>query len=81
VLGCEGTYFLNVDLAASGIAADDRAFCDRAVRECGVAAIPISAFYAEDPVRNVIRLCFAKQPATLDAGVAALARARRLFRA
>jgi len=80
VLPAEGTYFLNVDLAASGVAADDVTFCDRAVRECGVAAIPISAFYAQVPVGNVIRLCFAKQQSTLDAGVAALARARRLMR-
>ena len=35
--------------------------------------------YAEDPVRSVIRLCFAKQPATLAAGIDALRAARRLF--
>jgi N-succinyldiaminopimelate aminotransferase len=81
VLPAEGTYFLNVDLAASGIALDDMTFCDRAVREAGVAAIPVSAFYAEAPVTNVIRLCFAKQEATLQAGVAALAKARSLFTA
>ncbi|HST36195.1 MAG TPA: aminotransferase class I/II-fold pyridoxal phosphate-dependent enzyme, partial [Allosphingosinicella sp.] len=81
VLPAEGTYFLNVDLAASGIALDDMSFCDRAVREAGVAAIPVSAFYAEAPVTNVIRLCFAKQEATLQAGVAALAKARSLFAA
>jgi aspartate/methionine/tyrosine aminotransferase len=79
VLAAEGTYFLNVDLAASGIGADDTEFCARAVREAGVAAIPVSAFYAADPVRNVVRLCFAKQAETLDAAVAALARARSLF--
>jgi len=79
VLPAQGTYFLNVDLAASGIEADDAAFCDRAVKEAGVAAIPVSAFYAEDPVTNVVRLCFAKRQATLDAGVAALAKARALF--
>jgi aspartate/methionine/tyrosine aminotransferase len=79
VLPAEGTYFLNVDLAASGIAAGDVEYCDRAVREAGVAAIPLSAFYSENPATNVIRLCFAKQQATLDAGVAGLAKARRLF--
>ena len=78
-LPAEGTYFLNVDLAASGIGAHDTEFCERAVREAGVAAIPVSAFYAEDPVRNVVRLCFAKQAGTLEAGVAALAGARALF--
>ncbi len=79
VLPAEGTYFLGVDLAASGIGLDDAAFCERAVGECGVAAIPVSAFYAEDPVRNVIRLCFAKKAETLAAGVAALAKARALL--
>ncbi len=80
VLPAEGTYFLNVDLAASGIGADDVEFCERAVREAGVAAIPVSAFYAEDPVRSVVRLCFAKRAETIEAGVAALVAARALYR-
>ncbi len=79
VLTAEGSYFLTVDLAASGIEADDMAFCERAVREAGVAAIPLSAFYAENPVRNVIRLCFAKRPDVLDEGIARLRVARGLF--
>jgi N-succinyldiaminopimelate aminotransferase len=79
-LDCEGTYFLCVDLAASGITLADAEFCTRAVAEAGVAAIPVSAFYAEAPVTNVIRLCFAKQPETVAAGVAALARARETLR-
>ncbi|HYD12279.1 MAG TPA: aminotransferase [Allosphingosinicella sp.] len=79
VLPAEGTYFLNVDLAASGIAADDMSFCTRAVEQCGVAAIPLSAFYAEAPVTNVVRLCFAKRPETIEQGVAGLATARILF--
>jgi N-succinyldiaminopimelate aminotransferase len=79
ILPSQGTYFLLLDLAASGIAADDQTFAERAVREAGVAVIPVSAFYAEDPVRNVVRLCFSKNDETLDAGVERLARARRLF--
>jgi N-succinyldiaminopimelate aminotransferase len=67
------TYFLSIDLAASGIAMDDVSFCDRIIDEAGVAAIPISAFYAEDPVTNVVRLCFAKSDATLDAAIDRLA--------
>jgi aspartate/methionine/tyrosine aminotransferase len=78
-LPAAGTYFLNVDLTASGIAVDDMTFCTRAVAECGVAAIPVSAFYAEAPVTNVVRLCFAKQPETIEKGVAGLAKARALF--
>ena len=60
----QGTYFLNVDLAPLG-ETDDVAFCRRLVREHGVAAIPVSAFYAEDAVRTVVRFCFAKRDATL----------------
>ena len=78
VLPAEGTYFVSIDLAASGIDLDDTSFCERAVREAGVAAIPVSSFYAEDPVTNVVRLCFAKRPGTLAEGVARMAAARKL---
>ncbi len=63
VLPSQATYFVNVDL---GPGTDDVAFCDKLVREAGVAAIPVSAFYAQDPVRSVVRFCFAKRDATLD---------------
>jgi aspartate/methionine/tyrosine aminotransferase len=76
VLDSGGTYFLNVDLKASGIDEDDRTFALRAVRDHGVASIPVSAFYADDPVRHILRLCFAKADETLDEAVARLARAR-----
>ena len=46
----------------------DATFCERLVEEAGVASIPVSAFYEEDPVTSVVRLCFAKDDATLDAG-------------
>jgi aspartate/methionine/tyrosine aminotransferase len=68
VLPSESTYFLCVDLAASDIGLDDRSFCLRAVAEAGVAAIPVSAFYAEVAPRNVVRLCFAKADAVIDEG-------------
>ncbi|WP_029914410.1 aminotransferase [Caulobacter sp. UNC358MFTsu5.1] len=76
VLDSGGTYFLNVDLKASGIDEDDRTFALRAVRDHGVASIPVSAFYAEDPVRHILRLCFAKADDTLDEAVRRLAAAR-----
>ncbi len=79
VLPSEGAYFLCVDLQASDVEADDTAFCRMAITESGVAAIPVSAFYAEAPVRHVIRLCFAKQDATLDEAARRLGAARRLF--
>ena len=77
VLPSQATYFVCVDLAASGINEDDDSFCRRAVTEHGVAAIPVSAFYMADPVRSVVRLCFSKADDTLDAGVERLARAKR----
>ena len=80
VLPCQATYFLNVDLAASGVPGDDMTFCMRAVKEAGVAAIPVSAFYEADAVASVVRLCFPKRNETLDEGVRRLARARDLYR-
>ena len=80
VLPAEGTYFLCVDLAGSGIEADDALFSDRAVREAGVAVVPLSAFYAENPVTSVVRLCFAKRPETVAAGIERMRAAKDLFR-
>ncbi len=77
VLESEGTYFLNVDLAKSGINEDDVTFCQRLVKERQVAAIPVSAFYAENPVRSVVRFCFAKRDETLDGALAQLKGLRR----
>jgi aspartate/methionine/tyrosine aminotransferase len=81
VLRSSGTYFRNIDLPASGITEPDRAFCLRAVKEAGVAAIPVSALYEDEPVTTILRLCFAKRDATLDTGIERLARARELSRA
>jgi aspartate/methionine/tyrosine aminotransferase len=78
VLESQGTYFLNVDLAASGIAEGDMDFCLRAVKAAGVAAIPVSAFYEAAPVTSIIRLCFAKRDETLREGALRLAKARDL---
>lgn len=65
VLDSQGTYFLNVDLAPLG-ENDDVAFCTMMVNEFGVAAIPVSAFYAESPITSVVRFCFAKRDETLN---------------
>jgi aspartate/methionine/tyrosine aminotransferase len=73
VLDSQGTYFLNVDLAPLGLNEDDEAFCKRLVAEHKVAAIPVSAFYADQPIRSVLRFCFAKRDATLDAALEKLA--------
>jgi N-succinyldiaminopimelate aminotransferase len=41
------TYFLSIDLNASGIAMDDVTFCEKLIEQ-GVVSIPVSAFYAQD---------------------------------
>jgi aspartate/methionine/tyrosine aminotransferase len=69
------TYFLTVDLAASGIAMTDADFCNWMVDEAGVAGIPVSAFYPAAPLTHLVRLCFAKHDATLDEALARLKRA------
>ena len=79
-LDSQGTYFLNIDLPASGVDLGDRAFCLMAVKAAGVAAIPVSAFYEQAPVTSILRLCFSKADATLDEGVRRLAKARDLAR-
>jgi len=76
VLPPQGPYFLNIDLSASGIDLADTDFCKRLVTEAGVATIPVSAFYAEKPVSSVVRFCFAKTDATLDAALERLNRFR-----
>ena len=78
VLPSASTYFRCVDLAASGISLDDEAFAGLAVEKAGVAVVPLSPFAETDPPSHMIRLCFAKRDETIDAGVAALAKAREL---
>ena len=75
-LDCAGTFFQLVRYAAitdrSG-PLDEAAFCQWLVREAGVAAIPVSAFYVEPRESGIIRLCFAKKPETLDTAIERLA--------
>lgn len=73
VLPSRGTYFLSIDLSARSNAFDDEAFCLDLVRTHKVAAIPVSAFYAEDAVRSVVRFCFAKHDVTIDRALEHLA--------
>ena len=79
VLDASSTYFLCVDLKGSGIAADDETFAAAAVERAGVAVIPLSPFAERDPPRHLVRLCFGKKDETIDAGIAAMAKARELF--
>ena len=79
VLDAASTYFLCVDLAASGFNVDDEMFATEAVERAGVAVIPLSAFAERDPPRHLVRLCFGKKDETIDAGVAAMTRAKELM--
>jgi len=78
VLPNAATWFLCVDLSASGISLGDTEFSARAVREARVATIPVSAFYegGERP-GSIVRLCFTKPDAVLDEAAARLERFRR----
>jgi len=76
VLPAEGTWFVTIDLAASGLPADDEAVAERMIREAGVASIPVSAFCRDDPERGYLRLCFAKEDATLAEAIERLAEFR-----
>ncbi|HWU52076.1 MAG TPA: methionine aminotransferase, partial [Tahibacter sp.] len=68
-----GAYFQLVDYSAISDK-DDLNFCEWLVREAGVAAIPVSAFYETAPDARIIRFCFAKSDATLAAAAERLAR-------
>ncbi len=64
-----GGYFQLVDYSAVSDL-DDLAFCTWLTVEKGVAAIPLSPFYAAPPAgQRLARLCFAKNDATLDAAL------------
>ena len=79
VLHAASTYFLCVDLKASGIDLDDETFAVAAVEQAGVAVVAVSAFAEDNPSRHLVRLCFGKKDDTIDAGVAAMARAKELL--
>ncbi|POY41204.1 methionine aminotransferase [Flavobacterium alvei] len=65
LLPCEGTYFQVVSYASISNE-NDVDFCKRLITEYGVAAIPISAFYADGKDQKLIRFCFAKDNKTLE---------------
>jgi len=70
VLPCDGTYFLVLDVSRwLRPDEDDVAFCRRLVVEAGVVLIPMSAFYEAAPPRHLVRACFCKEDATIDAAL------------
>lgn len=76
VIAGPATWFIHVDLAASGIALGDVEYCERAISEAGVISIPISAFYALESETRYVRFCFTKAPEVLDKALERLARLR-----
>lgn len=73
LLPSEGTYFQCVDISeVSDLNEAD--FCKWLTTEIGVAAIPLSAFYADGFDQRVVRFCFAKKDDTLRVALDRLAR-------
>jgi len=63
----QGAYYIVCDITPLGFN-DDLAFCKQLIQEVGVAAIPMSAFYSKaNPVKHLIRFCFAKDNQVLQA--------------
>jgi methionine transaminase len=73
LLPSEGSYFQCVDYSAVS-ALGEEAFCRWLTSDVGVAAIPLSAFYADGRDQQIARLCFAKRDDTLRSALERLAR-------
>lgn len=74
LLPCDGSYFQTVSFTSIS-KENDLEFTKRLVQDFGVAAIPLSPFYADNKQSGCIRFCFAKNESTL---VEAAERLRKL---
>jgi methionine aminotransferase len=72
-LPSQGSYFQCVDYTAISDEPEE-SFCRRLTTEIGVAAIPLSAFYAGGFEQRIVRFCFAKKDETLALALERLAR-------
>ena len=72
LLPSEGSYFQCVDYADVSDLGEE-AFCRWLTAEVGVAAIPLSAFYAGGFEQRIARFCFAKKDDTLAVALTRLA--------
>jgi len=74
VLPGDGTYFISADFRPLGFNGTDEEFCRDITIKAKVAAIPISAFYADPATapRHLARFCFCKQDAILTESSARL---------
>ena len=57
----------------------DLDFCERRIKNIGVAAVPGSSFFKED-VNHLIRLHFAREKKTLDEALCRLEKMKECFR-
>ncbi len=64
----QGTYFMLANYSAIS-ELSEAAFCEWLTIEKGVAAIPLSVFYNDKREQQMIRFCFAKKEATLNAAI------------
>ena len=71
-LPCQGTYFQCVDYSAVSDQ-PEADFCRWLTTEIGVAAIPLSAFYADAFEQRIARFCFGKKDETLALALERLA--------
>ncbi|MDE2318490.1 MAG: aminotransferase [Rhodospirillales bacterium] len=65
-LPASGSYFVTADASSLGFEGGDVAFCEAITTQAGVAAIPVSAFYAGDGPRHYARFAFCKQSHVLE---------------
>jgi aspartate/methionine/tyrosine aminotransferase len=80
-LAAQGTYFINIDLRASGLSGDATDIALNLVQHHGVATIPLQAFCETGRDLPFLRLCFAKREATLRQGAKNLISAMRTLNA
>jgi N-succinyldiaminopimelate aminotransferase len=62
---CEGTYFLTAGISKL-TNEKDFAFCERLIREAGVALIPLSAFFKNGEPDTFVRFGFCKQQSLIE---------------
>jgi N-succinyldiaminopimelate aminotransferase len=62
---CEGTYFLTAGISRL-TNEKDFAFCERLIREAGVALIPLSAFFHSGTPDTYVRFAFCKQQSLIE---------------
>jgi len=74
LLPSEGSYFQCVDYSALEAHRErsELDFCRWLTVEAGVAAIPLSAFYADGFEQRIVRFCYAKRETTLDEALSRL---------